>query len=139
MTIRAKDAVCPRCGAGGQLLYRYEPTDESLGLACAECVRARAKTVNRTTPCDKCGAHGAWRNPYTRKNEYLCAKHHAESGDGVVLNKWYPRVSKPHPQGHRAKCEVADNGCRGEVKPSSVGGVTRVLCRKHAGRKVNDQ
>lgn len=139
MTVRAVNESCPRCHAPGQLLYYYEPTDPSLGLACPECVRSRARTVNRTTPCDKCSAPGAWRNPYTRKNEYLCGTCHAASGDGVVLNKWYPRVSQPHPLGRRALCSerTSVTECAGEVKPFNVGGVTRVLCRKHAGRKTS--
>jgi hypothetical protein len=39
--------------------------------------------------CDNDPEHGpAWRNPYTRRNEYLCGNCHAKSGDGVVQNKW---------------------------------------------------
>lgn len=143
MTIPAyKTAVrgsCPQCSTADQLLYLYEPTDESLGRACPECVRKRAKTVERTTPCDKCGKPAAWRNPFTRRNEYLCGTHHAESGEGVVLNKWFARFSSPHPQGRKVKCEVADNHCRGEVKPRTLtlesGKKTMtLLCTKHAGK-----
>lgn len=132
--------VCPVSGTPDQLLYFYEPTDHSLGLACAECIRARAKTVERTTPCDICQAPGAWRNPKTRRNEYLCGNHHAASGEGVVLNKWFARVSDPHPLGRRSKCEVSDNSCRGEVKPRTLmlesgKKTSTLLCTKHAGKK----
>lgn len=125
--------VCPRCETADQLLYRFEPTDLDLGLACPECVRTRARTVHRTTPCDVCKAPGAWRNPYTRRNEYLCGVHHAESGDGVVLNRWFVRQSLPHSQGRKVSCVVSDNHCRGEVKPSGPG--AQLLCRKHAGKR----
>jgi hypothetical protein len=123
---------CPLCPREDILLYNYEPTDPSLGLACPECVRARAKTITRTTACDVCGSPGAWRNPFTRRNEYLCGNHHASSGDGIVLNKWLPRASEPHPEGRRLKCVVADNSCRGEVKLTQPTG--ELLCRKHAGK-----
>lgn len=132
MPVRAQ-GDCPRCQQPGQLLYHYEPTDPSLGLACPQCIRARASRVDRTTPCDICGAPGAWRNPYTRRNEYFCGSHHAASGDGVVLNKWFPRVSNPLNAGRRPKCAVADNSCRGEVKPRGPG--AQQLCTHHAGRR----
>lgn len=131
MTVRGKGS-CPRCKTPEQLLYRYEPTDETLGLACPECIRARAKLVQRTTPCDECGRPGAWRNPRTRRNEYLCGSHHVASGDGVLLNVWFPRVSKPL-NDRRPKCTINDNGCRGEVKPR--GPEAQLLCVKHAGKK----
>jgi hypothetical protein len=131
MAVQGRGA-CPQCQAPDQLLYNLEPTDPAEGLACPECVRKRARVTHRTTPCDKCGALGAWRNPYTRRNEYLCPTHHAESGDGVVLNRWAPRVSHPHPAGRRVSCSVSDNSCRGEVKPSGPGG--QLLCRRHAGK-----
>lgn len=133
--IRAEHADCPRCSRTDQLLYRLEPTDvsETSELACAECCRAYAHTVHRTTPCDTCGASGAWRNPYTRRNEYFCAKHHAESGDGVVLNKWFPRASAPLGHRDRPKCSAAGaSDCRGEVRPRSP--LAELLCTKHAGR-----
>jgi len=133
MPVRDKGS-CPRCNTPEQLLYFYEPTDPSEGLACPECIRARAKTVHRVQLCDKCARPGAWRNPYTRRNEYLCGAHHAQSGDGVVLNKWFPRSSPTHSRGVRPKCEVADNHCRGEVKPRSTDGVLRTLCTRHAGK-----
>lgn len=133
MTVRAQ-GTCPTCETPDQLLYNLEPTDPSEGLACPECIRRRAPHVNRTTPCDKCGKPGAWRNPYTRRNEYLCGNHHAESGEGVVLNKWAPRASTPLNAAARPQCFVKSNGCRGEVKPRSVNGVSRTLCTKHAGK-----
>ena len=132
MPVRAK-GDCPRCQAAGQLLYHYEPTDPSEGLACPECIRARASRTHRVTLCDICSAPGAWRNPFTRRNEYLCGTHHAASGDGVVLNRWFPRVSNPHPLGRRPQCSVADNSCRGEVKPTSP--TAQLLCRQHAGKR----
>lgn len=123
---------CPRCNSPDQLLYHYEPTDHSLGLACPECVRKHARVTHRSTPCDVCGAPGAWRNPKHRRNEYLCGNCHVDSGEGVVLNRWFPRASSPHPLGRKPKCSVSDNSCRGEVKISGPGG--QLLCRKHAGK-----
>lgn len=132
MPVRDKGA-CPRCSAPDQLLYFYEPTDESLGLACPQCIRTRARTVERHQPCDADGCDlPAWRNPKHRRNEYFCGHHHALSGEGVVLNKWFPRVSQPL-NDRRPRCVVADNHCRGEVKPR--GPAAQNLCTKHAGKK----
>lgn len=133
MPVRQRNAVCPRCDTPGQLLYQLEPTDAALGLACASCCRRYGATVHRVTLCDTCGAPGAWRNPFTRRDEYFCANHHAASGDGVVLNKWFPRVSNPHSQGRRVQCAVRSNDCRGEVKPR--GPAAQLLCTRHAGKR----
>lgn len=131
--------ICPVDGAEDQLLYFLEPTDESLGLACAECIRKRAKTVNRTTPCDKCGAPGAWRNPRTRRDEFLCPTHHAESGDGVIQNPYAARTSETHKLARKLVCAVKDSNCRGGVQPRTL--VTEAgtktstpLCTRHAGK-----
>lgn len=130
---------CPRCGTADQLLYNLEPTDKSLGLACPECCRFRAKSVHRSTPCDTCGAPGAWRNPNTRRNEFLCGTHHAESPEGVFQNLWAPRASKPLSSTPRAVCDVKSSDCRGEVKPRTLtlpSGTKKstLLCTKHAGK-----
>lgn len=131
MTVRGR-GTCPRCESQDRLLYRFEPTDDSLGLACPDCCRARAKVIERYTPCDRGDGRYAWRNPFTRRNEYLCGVHHAESADGVTLNWWQARNSKP--LGIRAPvvCELTDSSCRGEIKYR--GPQNQMLCTKHAGK-----
>jgi hypothetical protein len=126
--------TCPQCQSSEQLLYLLEPTDESLGLACPECIRKAERGINRTTPCDDCGKPGAWRDPKTRRNEYFCGVCHVKHNpQGVFLNRWFVRQSEPHSLGRKVKCAVADNNCRGEVKPSGPG--AQLLCRRHAGKK----
>lgn len=135
--VEAPRAKCPRCDEDDALLYRAEPTEDNSDLVCANCVRELARTIKRFTVCDKCGADHAWRNPKHRRNEYLCGKCHAESGDGVVLNKWFPRVSEPLRVREREACLERSNNsgteCRGEVKPRGKNAVP--LCNRHAGKE----
>lgn len=131
----AERGTCPRCGSEDRLLYETDLLD---GRACPDCVRRQAASTKRWTPCDTPGHEDrvGWRNPYTRRNEYLCGTCHAESGDGVVLNKWAPRVSTPLGIQARAVCDARNvpgtKDCRGEVKPRR-GGVQ--LCNAHAGKE----
>lgn len=134
---------CAQCGAEG-LLYRMEPTDPESPLVCPRCSQAWSREVGiRQQLCDNDPEHGpAWRNPYTRRNEYFCVNCHATSGDGVIQNRYAgatvePRYSKPLGVRGKAKCAAAHvpgtKQCRGEVKPRGQGGV--LLCNAHAGKQ----
>jgi len=124
------------CGEVETLLYEQEG---SASLCCAYCYRKRA-TRDRAEACDDCGTAPAWRDPITRRNEFFCAKCHAERGL-VFQNRWAraneDSVAQSLPLGvhDREVCEAAgavvDSPCRGQVKPR--GG--RVLCDHHAGKK----
>lgn len=130
--LRAARGTCPRCDDTDRLLYAGDVLE---GLACPDCIRSAAKGISRWQPCDNHPDRHAWRNPYTRRDEYLCGQCHAESGDGVVLNKWAPRVSTPLGIQERPDCEARNvpgtRDCRGEVKPRK--GVN--LCNAHAGKE----
>lgn len=135
---------CSRCHTNG-LLYRVEPTDADSPVACARCVRVAARGVRRATLCDNDPDHGvAWRNPYTRRNEYLCGSCHAASGDGVVQNRYArvvenlePRHSLPLGAQAKALCNArhvpGTKQCQGEVKPRGRTGT--LLCNAHAGKQ----
>jgi len=130
---------CPICARQGVLLYCEEPTDPDSRLICSRCSGTLAKRISRTQLCDNDPAHGpAWRNPYTRRNEYLCGNCHAESGDGVVQNRYATaaRYSKPLGVRDRAVCEAANvpgtKPCKGEVKPRGTNAT--LLCNQHAGK-----
>lgn len=69
--------ICGNCGEECRVLHEGW---------CAPCRRELAKkTPFRGTPCDKCGALGAVRNPRHRRNEYLCIRCHQESGESLQL------------------------------------------------------
>jgi hypothetical protein len=69
---------CAQCGATN-LMKLYDGR-------CASCVRTEAHAApKRTTSCDRCGAPGAFRNPATRKDEFLCAGCHQDDGDSLPL------------------------------------------------------
>jgi hypothetical protein len=131
---------CAQCGTVG-LLYTKEPTDDSSPLVCAPCGREWARVVGvRQTLCDNDPAHGpAWRNPYTRRNEYLCGNCHAASPEGVLQNRYATAARYSQPLGVRTKalCEAAGvagtKPCQGEVKPRGTQGV--LLCNGHAGKQ----
>lgn len=112
------------------LLYDFEGL-----LLCAECYRPRAQARSRSyqQPCDTCGRAPAWRDPRTRKNEYLCQHCHVASGH-VPLPPLAPRVSAPLTS-RRETCEVSDRGtpCRGQVKPRGKAGT---LCDFHFNPKA---
>lgn len=126
---------CTRCG-DESLLYTEDPLDPDSDLICPTCSRRQAARIKHWQPCDNHEDKPGWRNPYTRRNEYLCGNCHAESGDGVVLNKWGPRLSVPINPVARPKCEAkyapGSKECRGEVKPR--GTLATVLCNAHAGK-----
>lgn len=134
--VLAPTGTCATCQVQDQLLYRLEPTDPTSPLSCAPCVRLAARSIGRYTPCDNGDGRWAWRNPQTRRNEYLCGPCHVESGDGVIVNKWAPRVSIPLGRRPKELCAVGDGvagtrQCEGQVKPRGARGVT--LCDRHAG------
>jgi hypothetical protein len=128
--------TCAEHGEEDVLRYRRW-TDGA--MVCAQAIRELARHTHYIQACDKCGADGAWRNPYTRRDEYLCGTCHAKSGDGIVQNKWAPRVSQPHPLGQRPVCEakgvVGTRECRGEVRwRRNKAGDYHDLCNAHAGK-----
>lgn len=136
--------VCASCATEDALLYRSEPNDPESALFCAPCVRRDARPRNRQTMCDNDPEHGpAWRNPFPRRNEYLCGGCHAKSGDGVVQNRWArvmdsveARVSLPLGVRERELCEargvVGVAPCQGQIKPRGSSGA--LLCDQHAGK-----
>lgn len=136
--LRAPRGTCASCKAKDELLFGQDSTTPD--MLCAACYRLIAHTLTRArqTPCDKCGAPAAWRNPKTRRNEYLCGTCHARSGEGVVQNRWAgARLSAPLGVREREECAEKSNTagtvCRGEVKPRGREAVP--LCNRHAGKE----
>jgi hypothetical protein len=121
--------TCGSCRAEDVLVYEAGDV-----LMCAHCYRGWSKTQEHPQPCDECGSTGTvWRNPVTRKNEYLCAKCHAVRGQ-VFQNRWAVWESTPLNPEARPRCAVEDNNCRGQVRWRSS---TRTsLCDRHAGKIV---
>jgi hypothetical protein len=71
------------------------------GTLCADCYRDRCHaTPHQGTRCDRCNAEGAFRNPGTRRNEYLCTACHAAAGEPLALTSSV--------QGLVAACHGAD-------------------------------
>lgn len=53
---------------------------------CADCYRAEAAQAPKSAePCEVCGAPGV-RNMKVRRLQFLCAEHHAETGDGLLVH-----------------------------------------------------
>lgn len=136
------EGTCAWCLAQGPL-HISEPTNPDSDLVCTNCCRDYNHSIKRYTPCDNDPSHGAaWRDPKTRRNEYLCGNCHAAQGR-VVQNRWArvedlaPRVSLPLGLRDRAECEARNvagtKDCRGEVKPRGAGGA--LLCNAHAGKQ----
>lgn len=124
--------ICAVCNAVDVLVYE---TDEQTGLVCATDYRGWSKMHPARQPCDECGSmQGAWRDPISRKNEYLCSKCHGRRGK-VFVNRWAPVVWESKPLGihEKAKCLVNDGNCRGEIKWR--GGAQALLCNRHAGKE----
>lgn len=74
--------TCQRCDAGNLLKLFAD------GTLCADCYRSDAFAANRVqrgTPCDKCGASGAFRNPRARRDEFLCTSCHKAAGEPLEL------------------------------------------------------
>lgn len=126
---------CERCGEADALLYDHWSDEQ---LVCAGCQRVRAKEHPTPQACDRCGATGnVWRDPVTRKNEYLCERCHDPAKH--FQNRWAPTVREGatlgiHP---KAVCAAAGYGtdCKGEVKPRGGQHKGMLLCNKHAGKK----
>lgn len=132
--------TCAWCFATGTL-HVSEPTQPESDLVCIDCVRAYGHNTKRYTPCDNDPSHGAaWRDPKSRRNEYLCGNCHAANGH-VIQNRWArvedlePRVSLPLGVRDREACAARNvagtKDCRGEVKPRGAAGTP--LCNAHAG------
>lgn len=123
---------CQACGEEDALLY------EAAGsLVCAADYRTWAAAHPTSQACDVCGDTGnVWRDPLTRKNEYLCIKHH--DPDALFQNRWANKVRQSEKLGVRARavCEFAGYGteCKGEVKPRGQF-QGRLSCNKHAGKQ----
>lgn len=83
---------CDACGATNlQRVFVDNGTTR-----CAGCERTRAK-LHQTgdTACDTCGKNGAFRNPGSRRNEYLCSDCHTASGESVVLTSSVAHLAQP--------------------------------------------
>lgn len=135
---------CPDCGATGVLLYTRNWRAGDATLVCPSCVRRAVAGQDGRALCDNDPDHGpAWRNPYTRRNEYLCGRCHAQTEEGVVQNRWarandstHSRQSLPLGVRQGAVCEAkgvpGTKPCKGEVKPR--GRMGSLLCNAHAGK-----
>jgi hypothetical protein len=123
--------TCAACGEEDALLY-----DAGGDLVCAADYRKYAVTHPVPQACDSCGATGnVWRDPLTRKNEYLCIKCH--DPEALFQNRWANKVRESTALGMREKvvCAAAGYGtdCKGEVKYR--GAFRKSLCNKHAGKQ----
>lgn len=135
---RVVRGVCGQCGKDEALLYSHPQPAEGDVLMCADCSRKRAKERPTKQACDNCGDTGnVWRDPVTRKNEYLCIKCHDPSA--LFQNRWANKVRESKPLSIHAKavCTAAGYGtdCKGEVKPRGGQHKGRLLCNKHAGKQ----
>jgi hypothetical protein len=134
---------CSLCQTEGYVFHRDRDDDES-PMLCTQCYRGVADYRDYPTLCDNDPTHGkAWRNPFTRRNEFFCGACHAKTDEGVVQNRWAratdgtdARVSLPLGVRERALCEakgvVGVAPCKGQVKPRGSQGVP--LCDQHAGK-----
>lgn len=124
--------TCARCNAADELLY---DTFDDPTLLCASCSRVRSRENPREELCDGCGNTPAWRDPLTGKNEFFCAKCHAERG-AVFQNRWANKAREGRKLGlrERVKCQAEGRGtdCKGEIKWRSEHKM--LLCNKHAGK-----
>lgn len=135
---------CSLCHASNVKVFPRRRDDPESELLCAHCFRALADPREYPTLCDNDPEHGrAWRNPYTRRNEYFCGPCHAKTPEGVVQNRWARVVDgvgvrESLPLGVRLRPECEAKGvdrtqpCQGQVKPRGSAGVS--LCDQHAGK-----
>jgi hypothetical protein len=135
---------CSLCHARDVNVFPRHPADPESELLCAQCYRGVTDYRDYPTLCDNDPDHGrAWRNPFTRRNEYFCAACHAKTPEGVVQNRWARVVDgigvrESAPLGVRKRVECAAKGvagvkpCQGQVKPRGTEGVS--LCDQHAGK-----
>jgi hypothetical protein len=66
----------PKCRRQCRSLYLQE---DGTGV-CATCSREQSDPVPRTTPCQNCGHHRAYRHPGTGDDRFLCPACHEEAG-----------------------------------------------------------
>jgi hypothetical protein len=122
--------TCSVCQESNVLVYELNNR-----LLCAEHYRDKTRTIKRATPCDKCGADNAVRDPSHRRNEYLCWSCHGEDGfvvnDSVVKRAIVSLVNN-FTRGSKIKCDAAGYGsdCDSNVKPRGPWG-GRALCDTH--------
>lgn len=131
--------TCELCSTEGVSLF-----DHHERKLCALCLRGVADWRDNPTLCDNDPDHGkAWRNPYTRRNEFFCGPCHAKTPEGVIQNRWArvedrieARVSLPLGVRERELCAASSvpgtKPCRGQVKPRGTTGAS--LCDQHAGK-----
>lgn len=136
--------TCRLCLVEGAILHAQRGADLEPTL-CATCYRGVVDYRDNVTLCDNDPAHGkAWRNPYTRRNEYFCGNCHALTPEGVVQNRWAratdgveARVSLPLGVRQRELCAAkgvpGTKPCHGQVKPR--GSIGANLCDQHAGKR----
>jgi hypothetical protein len=122
--------TCTACGEDDALLY-----EAGEDLVCAADYRVYAPTHPVPQACDTCGATGnVWRDPLTRKNEYLCIKCHDPAA--LFQNRWANKVRESTRLGQRERITCGAAGiteCKGEIKWR--GGYNMLLCNKHAGKQ----
>lgn len=138
----APTGSCALCHSEGRVFTTR--TGGNGPLLCATCYRGVVDWRENVTLCDNDPDHGkAWRNPYTRRNEFFCGNCHALTPEGVVQNRWAraedgvePRVSQPLGVRERELCEAkgvpGTKPCQGQVKPRGTAGAA--LCDYHAGK-----
>lgn len=128
------------CGDTGALLY---DTDLEGPLVCARCYRVWTREQPEVKQaCDSCGSRGnVWRDPVTRKDEYLCVRCHDPAA--LFQNRWANKVRESHAihaGAPRAQCGLRNRGteCSGEVKPRGGEFKGMQVCNKHAGKKGSE-
>jgi hypothetical protein len=122
--------ACSLCAESNVLVYELDGN-----LLCAEHYRDRTRTIKRITPCDKCGAGNAVRDPSHRRNEYLCWSCHQENGfavDSSIVKRAIVSLVNNFTQGTKIKCDAAGYGtdCDNNIKPRGPWN-GRSLCDKH--------
>lgn len=127
--------ACGDCDALDVLLYDTPPPAEQR-LVCSGCVRLYPHDCRQ--PCDTCGARGnVWRDPISRKNEYLCVRCH--DPEALFQNRWANKAREGFVLGlrERPRCELAQYNpgtpCAGEVRYDSA--LRLQACNRHRGRK----
>jgi hypothetical protein len=85
---------CDECGARDLMKMWDDPTIPDRSL-CVDCYRVATRRIPHVTYCDKCGAPGGFRNPKTRRNEYLCLACHRESGESLMLTSSVANLGMP--------------------------------------------
>jgi hypothetical protein len=122
--------TCSLCAESNVLIYELDGN-----LLCAEHYRDRTRDIKRVTPCDKCGADKAVRDPSHRRNEYLCWSCHEANGfvvDNSIVKRAIVSLVNNFTRGNKSVCDAAGYGtqCDNNVKPRGPWG-GRALCDKH--------